>query len=74
MVRTATSQEAALADALAVSVNDAWEYLTFQTIYNVFGKVPKVLQIIVDDEGRNDRVEERRGHHDHHAAEEEAGD
>jgi hypothetical protein len=64
-----------LADTLAVSVNEAWEHLPVQTIYNVFSKVLEVLRIIVDDEGRNDRVEERRGrHHRCHAAEEEAGD
>ena len=46
-----------------------------QTIYNVFRKVPEVLRIIVDDEGRNDRVEERRGRrHRRRAAEEEARD
>jgi hypothetical protein len=66
--------KATLADALAASVNKAWEHLPVQTIINVFGKVPKVLQIIANDEGRNDCVKERRGHHHHNAAEDKGGD
>ncbi len=59
--------KATLSDALAASVNEAWEQLPVQTIIHV----PEVLQMIVDDEGRNDHVEERRDRHHRNAAEEE---
>jgi hypothetical protein len=38
-------------------VTEAWQHLPAETIRNVFGKVPDVLQKIVDDDGRNDLVE-----------------
>jgi hypothetical protein len=41
-------------------VTEAWQYLPLETINNVFGKIPGVLQKIIEDEGRNDRVEGRR--------------
>ncbi len=53
--------KAMLVDALAASAIEAWHHLPEETIFNVFGKVPQVLRIIVEDDGRNDRVEERRG-------------
>ncbi len=65
-------KKATLADALAVSVNEAWEHLPVPMIINIFEKLLEVLWIIIDDDGRNDRVEEKRGHHCRHAAEEEA--
>jgi hypothetical protein len=49
-----------IADALAQSVTEAWQHLPVETIGSVFGKVPEVLQKIIDDEGRNDLVEGRR--------------
>ncbi len=49
-----------IADALAQSVTEAWQHLPAETIRNVFGKVPNVLQNIVDDDGRYKLVEERR--------------
>ncbi len=35
-------------------MTEAWQHLPAETIRNVFGKIPDVLQIIVDDDGRND--------------------
>jgi hypothetical protein len=35
-------------------------------ISNIFREVPEVLHIIVDDEVRNDSVDERRGHRHRH--------
>jgi hypothetical protein len=59
---------ATFADALALSVNKAWEnLLTSDTITSVFIRIPIVLDLILEDNGGNDRVEERRGHR-HHAA------
>ncbi len=49
-----------VADALAQSVTEAWRHLPEDTISSVFGKVPEVLQKIIDDDGRNDLVEGRR--------------
>jgi hypothetical protein len=54
--------KATLVDALAASVIEAWHHLPGETNFNVFGKVPQVLWIIIEDDGRNNRVEERRGH------------
>jgi hypothetical protein len=65
--------KATFADVLAASVNEAWEHLLVQTIINVFEKVSEVLQVIVNDNGRIDRTEERNCHHCH-AVEEEGGD
>jgi hypothetical protein len=53
---------ATFADALALSVNEAWEnLLTLDTITSVFNRIPIVLDLIMEDNGGNDRVEERRG-------------
>jgi hypothetical protein len=49
------------ADALAALVKEAWQHLPSSTITKVFDRIPIVLQIIIDDQGRNDRVEMRRG-------------
>jgi hypothetical protein len=49
-----------IADALAQSVTEAWRHLPLETINNVFGKIPDVLQKIIEDEGRNNLVEGRR--------------
>ncbi len=55
-----------IADALAQSVTEAWQHLPAETIRNVFGKVPNVLQNIVDDDGRYDLVEGRRRRNKNH--------
>ncbi len=49
-----------LSNALAWSVTEVWQNLPVNTISSMFGKVPKVLQKIIDDGGRNDLVEGRR--------------
>jgi hypothetical protein len=49
-----------IANALEQSVTEAWQHLPVETIGSVFRKVPDVLQKIIEDEGRNDRVEGRR--------------
>ncbi len=49
-----------IADALAQSVTEAWRHLPEDAISSVFGKVPEVLQKIIDDDGRNDLIEGRR--------------
>ena len=48
-------------DVLAATVQEAWRDLPAATIRKVFERIPKVLDIIIDDQGRNDRVETRRG-------------
>jgi hypothetical protein len=48
-------------DVLAATVQEAWRDLPAATIRKVFERIPKVLDIITDDQGRNDRVEARRG-------------
>lgn len=54
---------ATFADALVLSVNKAWEnLLTSYTITSVFNRIPIVLDLIMEDNGGNNRVEERRGH------------
>jgi hypothetical protein len=65
------NDKATLADALTASVNEAWEHLPVQTIIDVFGKTPEALQMIINENSRNDCVE-KRSHHHHHAAAEEA--
>jgi hypothetical protein len=49
-----------IANALAQLATEAWWHLPVETIGNVFGKEPNVLQKIINDEGRNDLVEGRR--------------
>ncbi len=49
-----------IADALAMSVK-AWQNLHSSPLTKVFDRIPIILQIIVEDQGRNDRVEMRRG-------------
>jgi hypothetical protein len=49
------------ADALAASVKEVWQHLPSSTLTKVFDRIPIVLQIIVEDQGRNDRVEMRQG-------------
>ena len=49
------------ADVLAATVHEAWRDLPATTIRNVFEQIPKVLDIIIEDQGRSDRVETRRG-------------
>ena len=48
-------------NAIAHSVQQAWEDLPSVTINRVFERIPVVLQLIVDDDGGNDKVEDRRG-------------
>jgi hypothetical protein len=45
---------------MAQSVTEAWWHLPVDTILSIVGKVPDVLQKIIDDNGRNDLVEGRR--------------
>ena len=40
-------------DSLACTVMNAWENLPYGNIDNVLGCIPKVLQLIVDDQGGN---------------------
>jgi hypothetical protein len=47
-----------IADALAASVTEAWQHLPLTKVFN---QIPIVLQIIVDDQGKNDQVEMRQG-------------
>jgi hypothetical protein len=49
-----------IVNALAASVKEAWQHLPSSTITKVFVRIPIVLQIIVDDQGRNNWVEMRR--------------
>jgi hypothetical protein len=50
------------ADALAQSVEDAWNsYLSPQAFQNVFNRLRVVLACIVDDKGGNTLVESKRG-------------
>jgi hypothetical protein len=48
-----------IADAMATS-SEPWQNLPARTISSVFGKLPNVLQKIIDDNGRNDLVDGRR--------------
>ena len=48
-------------DALAETVQEAWDNLPMETIASVFERLPINLQLIVDREGDNDGVEGRRG-------------
>ena len=48
-------------DALAETVQEAWDNLPMETIASVFERLPVNLQLIVDREGDNDGVEGRRG-------------
>jgi hypothetical protein len=50
-----------IADALEASVKEAWQNLPSSTLTKVFDQIPIVLQIIVEDQGRNNRVEMRQG-------------
>ena len=42
-------------------MQEAWENLPGDTIQRVFSRIPIVLQLIVDSNGDNVNVEERRG-------------
>ena len=46
---------------IADSVNEAWRKLPSQTVANVFGRIPIVLELIAEDGGGNGKVNERRG-------------
>ena len=46
---------------IATSVEQAWADLPSQTVANVFGRIPTVLELIAEDGGGNAKVEERRG-------------
>ena len=48
-------------DGLAATVREAWDNLPAGTIQKVFGRIPTVLQLIVDSGGDNVTVEDRRG-------------
>ena len=48
-------------NAIAHSVQQARKELPSATISRVFERIPVVLQLIVDDDGGNDKVEDRRG-------------
>jgi hypothetical protein len=48
---------------LAVSVKQAWDHLPVETIQKVFDRIPVVLQLIVEGDGDNINVEDRRGRH-----------
>ena len=48
-------------DGLAVSVKQAWDHLPVETIQKVFDRIPIVLQLIVEGDGDNINVEDRRG-------------
>ncbi len=50
-------------DGLAVSIKQEWEQLPVETILKVFDRIPIVLQLIVEGNGDNVNVEDRRGHH-----------
>jgi hypothetical protein len=50
-----------IADALAASVKEAWQTLPLSMLTKVFNQIPIVLQIIVEDQGRNGGVEMRLG-------------
>jgi hypothetical protein len=50
-------------DGLAVSVKQAWDHLPVETIQKVFDRIPVVLQLIVEGDGDNINVEDRRGRH-----------
>ncbi len=49
-------------DRLAATVQEAWGNLPVGTIQKVFGRIPTVLQLIVESGGDNVAVEDRRGH------------
>jgi len=48
-------------DGLVATVREAWDNLPAGTIQKVFGRIPTVLQLIVDSGGDNVTVEDRRG-------------
>ena len=49
-------------DALAKSVEDAWEQnLNRQAFKNVHGRLRVVMRCILDDDGGNNKVEQKRG-------------
>jgi hypothetical protein len=48
-----------IANALAASVKEAWQHLPSSTITKMFDRIPIILQINVDGQGRNNRVEIR---------------
>ena len=49
------------ADVLTTTVNEAWRDLPAATIRSIFEWIPKVLDIIIEDQGRKDLVEPRLG-------------
>ena len=48
-------------NALALTVNKAWEELEPVKLTNVFNRWKLVLDLIIDDEGGNRKVESKRG-------------
>ena len=54
-----------IADALSRSALEAWQNLPIATISSIFWWVPGVLQLLVDDNGGNNLVQERRGRRSH---------
>ena len=49
------------ANALASSVQEAWDGFSSEKISRVHGRWLKVLQLIIKDHGKNDLVESERG-------------
>ena len=49
------------ADAIAHSALQAWRALPSDKISRVFSRIPVVLDLIIEDQGGNDKVEGRRG-------------
>ena len=48
-------------DALARTVMDAWAEYPAEKLTRIFDRLPKVMQLIIDDDGGNEQVEVRRG-------------
>jgi len=48
-------------DGLTATIREAWENLPAVTTQKVFHQIPIVLELIVESEGDNITVEDRRG-------------
>jgi len=53
------------ANAIANSVQQAWNHLPSEKIARVFSRIPIVLKLIVKDQGGNDLLEGHRGQLNH---------
>jgi hypothetical protein len=53
------------ANAIANSVQQAWNHLPSEKIARVFSRIPIVLELIVEDQGGNDLIEGHRGQLNH---------